>query len=1276
MMMKRFIFSTLLLCGGMLPGTAATHDVRIVNFSFQPPNVNAQVTDSVRWTQEDALTFHTSTSGQGLWNSPFLGQGQTFTHTFNNPGSFPYFCSPHPDMLGSVTVAGGNTAPTVSITSPTNGASFTGPLDLTVTATAEDGGGSVTQVQFFNGSTSIGVDTSSPYSASANFGLGTHVLTAVATDNLGTSTTSAPVSITVSAGNTAPVVSITSPTNGASFSGPLDLTVTATAEDPGGSITQVEFFNGPASVGVDTSSPYSASGTFGIGTHLLTAVATDNLSIARTSAPVSITVSSTPIDNPIVARIPKGDLTIELQTIVDGLASPLGMAVPDDGSGRMFVYDQEGRVWVITAQGTKLPTPLLDVRNRLTPLGAYDERGLLGMATHTNFAANPFIYTYTSETTAGIADFTTQLEAGTTNNHQSVIAEWRIDAANTNRVDPASRREVMRIDQPQSNHNGGTIRFGPDGLLYIALGDGGGADDEGNGHVAGGNAQFLENVYGKFLRINVDARTSANGQYGVPAGNPFVGAPGIDEIYAFGFRNPYTFSFDRVSGAAYVADVGQNRIEEIDVLARGGNFGWRIKEGSFFFDPNGAGPGYVTATPVVPVPPGLVDPIAEYDHDDGLAVVGGYVYRGTAVTNLGTRYVFGDWGTFNTPAGRLFYLESDASIKEFRIGLDDRPLGFWLKGFGEDANGELYAFVSRGLGPSGNTGRMLKIVSAPEPIEITNTVLISTNIEMAWCGGLGPFAVQKKNQLNDPMWINAAFPPNRTSSLPAIGTAAFFRVSDTANQPAIPLTAILSGAAERPNPVDTTATGSGSFALEGSVLRFDIRYSGLSSNSSAAHIHGPASAAGSTGIMIDLAPFHGGPFGGTAGTFSGSVVLTPTQKAAVLAGLTYVNVHSAAHNGGEIRGQIAPVMFQTVLSGTHERPNPVTNSAGTGSATFALVGNQLTFNISYRNLSGNATAAHIHGPADENGATGVMVDLGPFNGGAFGASGNMSGTITLNPAQLAALVDGLTYVNIHTDLNQPGEIRGQIRPQTTAMPFTAILSGESERPNPVTNTTATGSATFSLEGDTLHFDIRYSGLISNATASHIHGPASAAQGAGIMIDLGPYHIGPFGSTNGTIAGRVVLTPTQKNAVVSGLTYVNVHSAAHNGGEIRGQIAPVLMQTSLSGGNERPNPVMSTGSGSGIFALVRDQLSFNITYRDLPSTATASHIHGPATVFQSAGVLINFAPFNGGAYGVSGGLAGTTSLVSSNLASVIDGLTYFNFHTTNNQPGEIRGQITR
>jgi glucose/arabinose dehydrogenase/plastocyanin len=1189
--MKQLLLLISALAGITVASRGATHSVNIVNFAFSPANISVQVSDSVRWTQSDAFTFHTSTSGEGgtpngLWDSGFLAQGQTFTHTFSSAGNFPYFCAPHFDtMIGSVTVSGG--------------------------------------------------------------------------------------------GNTAPSVAITNPTNGAVFNGPTNLTVAATATDTNGSVAQVEFFDGTNSLGADTTSPYSVSATFALGSHVLTAIATDNLGSAATSAPVNITVRSTPIDNPIVARIPKGDITIELQTVLDGLASPLGMAAPDDGSGRMFVYDQSGLVWVVTAAGAKLPVPLLDVRGRLVPLGAYDERGLLGMATHPNFAQNPLIYTYTSETSAGAADFTTQLTPGTTNDHQSVIAEWRISIGTSNQVDMASRREILRIDQPQSNHNGGTIRFGNDGFLYIALGDGGQADDQGNGHVEGGNAQFLENVYGKFLRIDVDARTSANGQYGVPSDNPFVGAPGIDEIYAYGFRNPYTFSFDRVSGVAFVADVGQNKIEEIDLLVKGGNFGWNVKEGTFFFDPNGAGSGYVTATPVRPVPPDLIDPLAEYDHDDGLAAVGGYVYRGSQVTNIANRYVFGDWGTFSTPAGRLFYIDGDNSIKEFRIGLADRSLGFWLKGFGEDADGELYVFGARSLGPAGNTGRMFKIAPAPKPIEVTNIVKVSTNIDMAWCGGTGPFAAQKKNALNDPMWINASFVTNRAAVVPANANAAFFRVSDAANHPAIPLTVILSGAAERPNPVtNTTAIGSGSFALEGNVLRFDIRYSGLSSNSTAAHIHGPATAGGFTGVMIDLQPFHLGPFGTTSGAFSGSIILSPPQKAAILAGQTYVNVHSSAHQGGEIRGQIAPVAFQASMSVANERPDPVTDSNGRGSATFALVGNQLTFNISYRDLSGPASAAHIHGPADDSGTADVMINLAPFSGGSFGASGNLAGSVALTDAQLAAVVDGLTYVNFHTTLHTAGEIRGQVRPQTTAVPLTAILSGLSERPTPVTNSAGTGSATFTLEGDTLNFNIRYAGLSAGSMASHIHGPAPAGGFATVMIDLAPFHFGGFGTTNGTISGRVLLTPAQKSAMLNGLTYVNVHSTTFTGGEIRGQIAPVLMQSSLAGGNERPNPIVTPGNGSAVLTLVRDQLGFNITYRDLLSAATAAHFHGPAGFFQTENVRINLAPFSGGSFGIQGSVAGTTSLVSSNLASVIDGLFYINFHTTNNPNGEIRGQVTR
>jgi glucose/arabinose dehydrogenase len=195
-----------------------------------------------------------------------------------------------------------------------------------------------------------------------------------------------------------------------------------------------------------------------------------------------------------------------------------------------------------------------------------------------------------------------------------VVAEWTVDPADPNVVDLLSRRELLRIDEPQSNHNGGDMHFGPDGMMYIALGDGGAADDQGAGHSSEGNAQDLNNVLGKILRIDVDGTNSANGKYGVPADNPFVGKPGVDEIFAYGFRNPYRFSFDRVTGKLYVGDVGQNDVEEIDIVSSGGNYGWRLKKGSFFFDPNADAAGFTTTLPVAPVPRDVIEPIAEYDH--------------------------------------------------------------------------------------------------------------------------------------------------------------------------------------------------------------------------------------------------------------------------------------------------------------------------------------------------------------------------------------------------------------------------------------------------------------------------------------------------------------------------------------------------------------------------------------------------------------------------------------------------------------------------------------
>lgn len=1066
---------------------------------------------------------------------------------------------------------------------------------------------------------------------------------------------------TPAAANSPPTVTITNPPANTTVGLPVSLTIGAEATDPDGSVANVQFFDGPTLLGTDTTSPYSVTVDLYPGVHPLTAVATDNLGLTATSAVVSVTVTSAPIANPIAEPIPKGDITVELKTIADGMVSPLGMAVPDDGSGRMFVYDQAGFIWLVTAAG-RSPTPVLDLRTRLVNInGNYDERGFLGLALHTNFATYPYLYTYTSEFTSGPADFPSTLQLGGNNNHQSVIAEWQLNPSTANVVNPASRREILRIDQPQSNHNGGAMRFGPDGLLYIALGDGGSADDQGNGHTEPyGNGQNSNNIWGTVIRIDVNGNNSANGQYGIPASNPLVGGPGVDEIFAYGLRNPFSFHFDRATGDLWLGDVGQNRIEEINIITSGGNYGWSVKEGSFYFYPNGAAAGYVTEYPTRPVPPGLIDPVAEYDHDDGTAVIGGTVYRGSALPALVGRYVFGDWGVFGSPSGRLYYLDAGMNVKEFRVGLEDRPLGLYLKGFGEDAAGELYIFASRPQGPTGAGGVMLKLVPPPTaPLAVNSAGVVGTNFQTSLTGGIGPFAQQRKLLLDEAIWSNDAFTAGNSFSTPRHGSSGFFREVDTVRQTAMPLTTVLRGSG--------SGVGSGILSLAGNTLMFSLNYRNLSGPATAAHIHGPATTSGSAGVLVNLEPFNGGAFG-ASGTMAGTVVLTETQKAHLLAGRTYVNIHTAANPGGEIRGQLAPVLMTASVLGGYE--SPAVNTPASGLGTFMLVGTQLTYTVSFRGLSGPATGAHIHGPAGIGQNAGVLVGLSvPAT-----TAGTVSGTASLTPAQLAAIVDGQTYVNFHTAANPGGEIRGQILAQSTAVPLTAWISGLNERPTPLVNSAA-GLGLFSLEGNQLAFNITYSGLSGNATDAHIHGPAAASANAGVQIGLSPYHLGPL-STSGVFAGAVTLTPAQRNMVLSGQTYFNIHTAANPPGEARGQIATVLMVAAADGPAERPTPIISTGNALGLFALVADQLHLNITYRNLSGTVSDAHIHGPASTTATAGVLVGLSGFAVGGFGASGTMAGTTALSAANLASLIDGLTYINLHTAANPSGEIRGQIVR
>lgn len=450
-----------------------------------------------------------------------------------------------------------------------------------------------------------------------------------------------------------------------------------------------------------------------------------------------------PFDNTIFAPIQPGGFNVKLEPVATGLTSPLKGVVPPGEPGRLYVVDQPGKLWAIgLASGSK--TVFLDVSARLVPLGvfgpgSFDERGFLGVAFHPNYAVNGKLYTYTSEPVSGPPTFPTTLPPGTPPDHQNVVAEWKAVAPGNPAlgVDPTSRRELMRVDWPQFNHDGGDLAFGPDGMLYIPMGDGGGADDEETGHdPVSGNAQKLTVPLGKIHRIDVNGSNSANGQYGIPVDNPFVGTPGaVEEIYAFGFRNPYRFSFDSATGDLYVGDAGQNDIEEVNIVVKGGNYGWRTKEGTLFFYNNGTEPGFASTEDNGLVPPGAIDPIAQYDtHHEGHAVVGGFVYRGSAFPQLVGRYVFGDFARlFRFPSGpndsgRLFFVQKspEAGLRNIKNLYANNPIppgqqkktgqegiGLALLGFGQDAAGEIYALGNINGTPFGTDGRVLRLARRP-----------------------------------------------------------------------------------------------------------------------------------------------------------------------------------------------------------------------------------------------------------------------------------------------------------------------------------------------------------------------------------------------------------------------------------------------------------------------------------------------------------------------------------------------------------------------------------
>ena len=604
-----------------------------------------------------------------------------FTLWGNTGGGFSYQRS---------TPAPTNTPPSIFITAPTNGASFTAPATIIVAALANDLDGRVTNVQFLDDATSLGNVANSPFSILASLSVGAHSLTAKAYDNLGATTTSGAVNVTV-ASNTPP--------NQPVFAA-IRLTNTF-AIAPAASITNGSFqFTWQG----DAQDQFDLLYAQGLGSNDLWQLAQPN--IAGTLSGSNSFVDPPYLASPgyaantnllyrLQARPPQPPgLAVALQVVATNLVSPTVLTPAHDGSGRLFIADQIGQIRIVDSAGNLLPTPFLDISNRMvTLMPGYDERGLLGLAFHPGYATNGRFFVYYAAP-----------PPSTNFDNMTVLSEFRVSSTNADIADPTSERVLLTINEPEFNHEGADIVFGPDGYLYLGPGDGGGVGDQ---HGTTGNGQSLTTLLGKMLRIDVDSGSP----YGIPADNPFVNTPGArPEIYAYGLRNPWRFSFDRGgTQQGFVADVGQDLYEELDILRKGANYGWRILEGNHAYDLP------LALTLGVSIP-SLDFPVFEYTHGPlGISIIGGFVYRGAAYPDLVGKYVFGDFSTSTgVPDGQLYYLtQTRPGIWErfsFQLWPGGGRFGRFIKGFGEDEAGEIYVLSTTILGPTGSTGDIRRLV--------------------------------------------------------------------------------------------------------------------------------------------------------------------------------------------------------------------------------------------------------------------------------------------------------------------------------------------------------------------------------------------------------------------------------------------------------------------------------------------------------------------------------------------------------------------------------------
>lgn len=403
---------------------------------------------------------------------------------------------------------------------------------------------------------------------------------------------------------------------------------------------------------------------------------------------------------------------VKLVPYVTGVNTPLAMVQPA-GDDRKFVVEQFGHIKIIDAGGNLLPSPFLDLRHKLkTQFHDFDERGVLGLAFHPDFKSNGKFYVSYS----AVLDFQGDLGKMLWWDHTNVVEEFTVSSDDPNKANPNSGRIITAIDWPQFNHNGHWIGFGPDGYLYISTGDGGYANDWGIGHnVTEGNGQDLSVLHGKMLRVDIN-KTDGDNNYGIPADNPFVGNDEArPEIYAYGLRNPWRCSFDTKGGDLICGDVQQNSYEEVSVITKGANLGWRRMEASHCFDYQKPDNHPATCNKDK-----LVDPVLEYKNCTaqpngclGISVTGGYVHNGSD-KGLNGKYVFGDWSKgFAQMDGQIFVADRTGSKWSMDVATVTNMDGNipYILAFAQDSAGDVYALTSITTGPNGTLDTIYKVVS-------------------------------------------------------------------------------------------------------------------------------------------------------------------------------------------------------------------------------------------------------------------------------------------------------------------------------------------------------------------------------------------------------------------------------------------------------------------------------------------------------------------------------------------------------------------------------------